>query len=466
MTTVPGLTTDGALELDEVSACRRVQELADAGVRYVVSTMVDSGSITRVKCFRLDDFMHFARSGSGFSILWALVLSNDQFTRTEAIQGPVGDIRMLPDPSALVRLASNPEWAWAPMDLYDQEGTPLSVCPRQFLKRMIRTASARGYRLGMAYELEWFLASESADGTAQPVHRGPGYSSNAWTLVNGFMRDLMDAMQAQGMRLSQLHPEYSDGQMEVSLGVTDPLTAADWHVLFRHTARTISQQHGLRSSFSPVTVPGLGNGCHLHFSLYQEGGTSLFTGGDRVVDLTPDGEAFLAGVLAELPGLLALACPTVPSYERLQPGHWAGAYQCWGHENREAALRFITGMAGGREQTANMEFKAVDGAGHPYLLPGAVIAAGLHGIEQEMRLPPSCSFDPGSVPASVREEAGIHRLPASLSEAADALAASRILRAALGPLLHDCMVAVRRAEAEADEGRPIADLVREQLWRF
>ncbi len=119
------MTTD-----DERHIERLVEELRAAGVRHLVATMVDSGSITRVKCFSLEDLASFVRSGSGFSILWALVLSNDHFTTTEAIKGPVGDIRMLPDPAAVVQLAATPEWAWAPMDLYDQEGAPLSLCPR------------------------------------------------------------------------------------------------------------------------------------------------------------------------------------------------------------------------------------------------------------------------------------------------------------------------------------------------
>jgi glutamine synthetase len=444
---------------------RRTEELRAAGVRYVVCTVVDSGSITRVKCFPLEELEHFARSGSGFSILWALVLSNDHFTTTEAISGPVGDMRMLPDTDAIVQLAATPEWAWAPLDLFDQEGQPLSVCPRQFLKRMVGEARQAGFQLGMAYELEWFLATVDDDGV-RPVHKGPGYSSNAWAIVHPFSRDLLDALAAQEVGVSQLHPEYSHGQMEVSLAVADPLTAADWHVLLRHTVRSIGEQHGYRSSFSPVTVPGLGNGSHLHFSLCDLAGENLFCGGDRVVQLTPPGEAFLAGVLDEIDAIVALACPTVPSYERLQPQRWAGAYKVWGHENREAALRFITGMAGGRQQTANMELKAADCAGHPYLLCGAVIAAGLNGVARGMTLPEPCWVDPGGMTAADRRAAGYVQLPASLSEAADALAASSVLRDAMGEMLHDCMVAVRRAEAEADEGRPIDELVAEQLWRF
>lgn len=455
------MTTDEERRIE-----RRVEQLQATGVRHVVATMVDSGSITRVKCFGLEDLASFARSGSGFSILWALVLTNDQFTTTKAISGPVGDMRMLPDTEAIVQLAATPEWAWAPLDLYDQEGAPLPVCPRGYLKRMTARAAELGYALRMAYELEWFLGKATDDDSPAPVHRGPGYSSNAWALTHEFSSDLLDALTAQGVRVSQLHPEYSYGQMEVSLGAADPLWAADWHVLLRHTVRTLSARYGWRSSFSPVTVPGLGNGSHLHFSLYDLGGKNLFCDGDRVLGLTAAGEAFLAGVLAELDAIVAIACPTVPSYERLQPHHWAGAYRVWGHENREAALRFITGMAGGRQDTANMEFKAADCAGHPYLLPGAIIAAGLNGIEQNMTLPEPCWVDPGGLTDEQRAAAGYERLPSSLSEAADALEASQVLRTAMGDLLHDCTIAVRRAEAAADEGRPIEDVVREHLWRF
>jgi len=455
------VTTDEERRIESL-----VEELRAVGVRHIMATMVDSGSITRVKCFSLEDLAAFAHWGSGFSILWALALSNDHFTTTKAIQGPVGDMRMLPDTTAVVQLAATPEWAWAPLDLYDQEGAPLSVCPRGFLKRMTAEAAERGFAVRMAYELEWFLGHATEDDSAVPVHRGPGYSSNAWALTHEFSAALLDALGAQGVRVAQLHPEYSHGQMEVSLGVADPLSAADWHVLFRHTVRSLSARYGWRSSFSPVTVPGLGNGSHLHFSLYDVEGKNLFCDGDGVLGITAAGEAFLAGVLAELDAIVAIACPTVPSYERLQPKHWAGAYRVWGHENREASLRFITGMIGGRQDTANMEFKAADCAGHPYLLSGAVIAAGLNGIEQGMTLPEPCWVDPGSMTADERAAADYERLPASLSAAADALERSDVLRGAMGDLLHDCTVAVRRAEAEADQGRPIDEVVQEHLWRF
>jgi len=208
------------------------------------------------------------------------------------------------------------------------------------------------------------------------------------------------------------------------------------------------------------------NGCHIHFSLWNAEGDNLFADGPGIVELTEEGESFLAGVFAELPALVALACPTVPSYERLQPQHWAGAYQVWGHENREAALRFIQGMAGGRRRTANMEFKAIDCAGHPYLVPGAIIAAGLAGMQHNLRLPEPVLIDPFELSEPERLARDVRRLPKSLAEATEALAASEVLREAMGDMLFDSIVAVRRAEAEADEGKPLEQLVAEHLWRF
>ena len=430
--------------------------------------MVDSGGINRVKCVPIDKLAKATRSGIGISQCWATALSNDHFATTAALGGPRGDIRLLPDPASLVQLHATPHWAWAALDQHEQDGGIFPACQRSYLKRMVKAASDLGYGLQMAYEFEWFTARLGADGSFAPIHAGPGYSSAAWAEVHELADDLLEALEAQHMDVEQFHPEFSFGQMEVSFGPNDPVTTADWNVLFRHTVRSISARHGCRASFAPVTALGqpAGNGCHIHFSLWNSRGENLFAEGTRVVELTGEGESFLAGVLAELPALVALGCPTVPSYERLQPQRWAGAYEVWGHENREAALRFIQGMAGGRRQTANMEFKAIDCAGHPYLVPGAVIAAGLAGIKAELRLPEPVLVDPFELSEAERVDRGIRRLPQSLSEAADALARSRVLREAMGDVLFDACVAVRRAEAEIDEGKPLEQLVAEHLWRF
>src|SRR5262249_50952619 len=89
------------------------------------------------------------------------------------------------------------------------------------------------------------------------------------------------------------------------------------------------------------------------------------------------GEAVAAGVLAALPALVGVGSPSVASYLRLVPSHWAGAYQVWGKENREAALRLVTGSSGEQDVRANIEVKCFDLAANPYLAIGAVLATGL-----------------------------------------------------------------------------------------
>ena len=443
-----------------------VRTLNEAGVDWVIGSLVDSGGINRVKVVPLDRFPNAMRSGIGISACWNTALSDDTFTSTAASNGPSGDLRLIPDPDSLVQLAATPRWAWAAVDQYLQDGSVSPGCQRSFLKRMIQHAADRGFSLKMAYEFEWFTAQEES-GSLWPIHTGPGYSSTAWAEVHEVAEGILTALATQGIRIEQFHPEYAVGQMEVSLGVSDPLQTADWNVLFRHTVRSVTAQHGFRASFSPVTIVGqVGNGCHIHFSLWNEAGQNLFNGGERILELTPEGEAFLAGVYAELPAIIAVTCPTALSYYRLQPHHWAGAYQCWGHENREAALRFIQGMVGTRGRNANMELKSADTAGHPYLVPAVIIAAGLNGVERGLRLPPPISVDPSSLTREQLDAHGIRRLPESLDEAADLLAESAVLREAMGDFLHDCTVAVRKAEAARTRDQSVERLVEGHLWRF
>ncbi|MBO0715425.1 MAG: hypothetical protein J2P59_11765, partial [Acidimicrobiales bacterium] len=165
--------------------------------------------------------------------------------------------------------------------------------------------------------------------------------------------------------------------------------------------------------------------------------------------MTPLGESFVAGILSELPALVAVGAPSVASYLRLVPSHWAGVYACWGRENREAAVRFITGMVGDREGAANVEVKCFDQSANPYLAIGALLAAGLSGVERSLALPPEMGDDPGSHPPGELEAMGVRRLPQSLAESLDHLERSEVLREAMGTPLYQAFVAVRRAELEA-----------------
>lgn len=160
-------------------------------------------------------------------------------------------------------------------------------------------------------------------------------------------------------------------------------------------------------------------------------GHSLLAGGDWRHGLTAEGEAFAAGVLAALPALTAIGAPSVASYLRLVPSRWAGAYHCWGLENREAAPRLVTGSTGEQDVRANIEIKCFDLAANPYLVAGSLIAAGLAGLDADAALPEEITVDPAGLADAELARRGIRRLPRSLAEAAGCLEASAVLREAM-----------------------------------
>ena len=171
--------------------------------------------------------------------------------------------------------------------------------------------------------------------------------------------------------------------------------------------------------------------------------------------LSTDARAFIAGVLAHLPGLCGLTAPSFNSYHRIVPQYWAGAFACWGHDNREAPVRVPSVFRGIEEASTNAELKAADASANPYLAVGGLIAAGLDGLERGLEPPEPVEVDPATIDADERERRGIRRLPTTQDEALNELAADELLLDALGPTLAESYLAVRRSEwaaySEGDE---------------
>jgi glutamine synthetase len=440
--------------------------LVEQGVEGVALTFVDTAGITRVKAVPLARLGRAAGWGVGMSPVFDTFVSDDSITTTDALGSPDGDLRLLPDLSRLVVLSGQPGWAWAPVDRYTQDGEPHPACQRLFAQRMVQRAADQGLTASMAVEIEWAVSVGASADEFTAACTGPGYGMTRLIELSDYARDLLVALRLQGVPVEQVHPEYSDGQYEVSVEPLDPVGAADRSVLVRQTVQAISARHGLRASFAPSVIPGhVGNGGHLHVSVSRDG-SNLFAGGDLPFGMTGQAASFTAGVLAELPALLAIGAPAVSSYQRLVPSHWAGAYACWGLETREAALRFVTGSAGNEQQSANLEVKSVDLAANPYLLVGSVLAAGLAGIEAGLTLPEPVTGDPGLLDAAERHRRGIARLPESLDEAVDAFAASTVLRDALGDVLADAVVAVRRAESARFDGMSPEQVAAALRWVY
>jgi glutamine synthetase len=440
-----------------------LEELVARGVRVIAVTIVDNAGVARVKGVPIAAFERALRSGVGLSPIFNVCTVVDTFTSSGTVGGPVGDLRLIPDPRAV--RACEPGWAMAPADQYTQDGEVFGCCQRSFARRMVEQARERGLELRCGWELEWFLGGE-ANGSFQPTYTSPGYGLAALTEVSTYVCELVQRLAESDVHVGQVHPEYAPGQLEISLPPSDPVASADLSVFARHVIRSLSIRHEFRASFSPVVIPEqVGNGGHLHVSALSEG-RNAFAHGAAPRGLTDVGESFLAGVLAELPALMAIGAPSVVSYMRLQPSHWAGAYACWGRENREAALRLVAGTSGDEHATANFEIKCFDQSANPYLVTGAVIAAGLRGVDRALALRPEVTADPASLAERELEALGAERLPQSLEVSISALEQSNAIRSAMDPMLFDALLAVRRAELELFKGADPDALVAAHRWRY
>jgi glutamine synthetase len=209
-----------------------------------------------------------------------------------------------------------------------------------------------------------------------------------------------------------------------------------------------------------VFADNVGNGGHVHASFWQDG-RNLLSGGSGRHGLTQTGESIVAGLLDAMPALLAIGAPSPASYLRLQPSRWAGVFQIWGTENREAAVRFIAASPAD-PGAANVELKCFDLSANPYLLTGAVLAIAIASADRQSRLPDEVSGDPG-VPGHPLADRAV-RLPGSLAEAVAALEASDDLRKAAGEELLSTFAASRRAEIELAEGQATDVIISRARW--
>lgn len=427
--------------------------MSDATVALL--TMIDNAGVARTKAVPTTSLEAVAKSGVGISYVTSVFCADDAIAQSPGRDTPSGDMRLVPDLDAVVAVHESP-LLWAPVWQLDQDMMPMPTCGRHILGRVVDALAEAGLRADIAYETEFTLFRRDGGAT---VHTGPGYSPLAFLEAEDFGVALVAALEAQGIGCQQFHAEYSPGQYEVSIPHRGPLAAADALVLTRFTVHRLAKAHGHRASFSPRPAPDIpvGNGCHLHISLWRND-DNLFSDLDAATSPSVQGLAAIGGILAHLRGIQAVLTPSVPSYERLQPHHWSGAYTCWGRENREAAIRHIEGSAPARPTSANIELKPVDGAANPYLAAAVALTAALDGIQTGIAAPEPVSIDPDALPAAERDRIGIHRLPEDLGAAVEAMDADGLAAQLFGDLQYQAFRAVRLSEWERYK-----DLSREQV---
>jgi glutamine synthetase len=442
------------------AARKAVREADSDELELVRFIYADHGGIIRGKSVSRQFLPERIVSGIGHTVAMMAMSMLDSLQPVDGM-GPVGEVRLVPDPDTLVPLPYAPGAGAMLADLVRPDGGPWEACPRTFLKQAIAALAAEGYALTAAFEPEFTLGRREpgpAGGPDRliPVADSLCYSLTGFHQAHDFVMDLVAALRAQGLEVEHYYPELGHGQQELTIRHTPALRAADNHVLYRETVRGVSFRRGLWATLAPKPIPDqAGNGTHLHVSLTDvtadgtPGSTQVFADPADACGLSQAGYHFIGGLLAHLPALLALTCGSVNSYRRLQPQFWSSAYAVWGMENREAAVRICAPLRGDPTSSVNLELKPSDSSANPYLALGAVIHAGLDGIRNRISPGRAVNVDPATLSGAHAAELGVRRLPDSLTAALDALEADALLMDALGPLRATAYLAVKRSEAAA-----------------
>ncbi|WP_179472135.1 type I glutamate--ammonia ligase [Mycolicibacterium vinylchloridicum] len=418
-------------------------ELQAGGVSTVIGTVVTAAGLTHAKTVPVRRLDAFADPGLGFSpVTHVFAIDRAGIALTEGIT-VVGDERIRIDLDALRIIGDG--LAWAPASFFDQDGNPIPACARGTLARIEARLAEAGLQARVGHEIEFLLVDP--DGNRLPGNLWAQYGLAGVLEYEGFVRDVTVAAGAAGVGIEQFHPEYGINQFEISLTPKSPVAAADQLVLARIVIGRVARKYGVRVSLSPVPFAGsVGSGAHQHFSLLR-GDAPVFSGGTGAQGMTTEGESAIGGIVSGLPQAELIFCGSIVSGLRMKPGNWAGAYACWGTENREAAVRFVRGTHG-NPYGANVEVKVVDPSANPYFATAAILGLALDGIEHSAVLPPETAVDPAVLSENERASAGTVALSGDQAEQIAALDGSARLRTILGDAGVNALVAVRRYEHE------------------
>lgn len=411
----------------------------------------DLVAVTRGRGVPLSEYPARRRDG----INWAM--AGQALTPFEDIAdnpwGSMDEVHMTPDETTHVRFevgGGMPAFNIALCDAITTDGTVWEACPRGVLRAAVDDLRQRhGLEILASPELEFQLVGDA-------VRDVTPFSLEAFRMMPDLGQRMVEALRAAGCAPETFEPEYGVGQYEFSCAPAFGIAAGDRIVLAKEVVREVARRAGLRASFTPKPFPTRpGNGAHIHLSLWTRDRRPATHDPSRPGGLTEQAARFAAGVVRHMPALCAFAAPSVPSYYRLGPHHWSAGYACMGVTNREAALRVCLpskGSAASVRRRFNLEYRPADGASNPHLTLGAIVRAGLAGLDEKLPLPTLVQEDPHDMGAARRREHGIAPLPATLGEALDALIGDRTVTGWFAPNLLDTYIAVKRKEIAVCEG--------------
>jgi glutamine synthetase len=361
-----------------------------------------------------------------------------------------GDFEMTPDLGTLRRIPWQEGTALLLADVHWLDHADVLQSPRQVLKRQLDRLAERGWTAYVGTELEFIVFEDSFEQAwdkgyknLTPANRyNVDYSILGTGRIEQLLRAIRLGMRDAGMQVESAKGECNPGQHEIAFRFTDALTTCDNHVIYKTGAKEIAAAQGSSLTFMAKFNEREGNSCHIHLSIRDEQGHPVFAG-DREGGLSLTFEQFLAGQLAGLRELTPFFAPNINSYKRFQPGSFAPTAVAWGYDNRTCALRVV-----GRGSSLRFENRVPGGDVNPYLAVAAMIAAGLHGIENELE--PVAPF------AGNAYSAGFEQVPTTLHEASRLLQGSALARKAFGDEVVDHYVNACRVEM-ADYDAAVTD---------
>jgi len=339
-----------------------------------------------------------------------------------------GDMVMTPDLTTFRLIPWLPGTALVIADLVWADGSAVPVAPRAVLRRQLDRLTERGLAADVATELEFIVFDQPYREAWASGYRGltPAsdynidYAILASSRMEPLLRDIRLGMQGAGLRFEAVKGECNRGQQEIGFRFDEALVTCDNHAIYKNGAKEIADQHGKSLTFMAKYDEREGNSCHIHLSLRARDGTAAFNDDSGPHGMSPLFRSFVAGQLATLCELTLFYAPNINSYKRFADGSFAPTAAAWGLDNRTCAMRVV-----GRGRNVRVECRVPGGDVNQYLAVAALIAGGLHGVEQDLPLPEP--YDGNAYQAT-----DVGRLPATLAEAAALFEGSSLAREAFG----------------------------------
>jgi glutamine synthetase len=337
-----------------------------------------------------------------------------------------GDFAIAADMSTLRRIPWLDRTALVLCDVVNHDGSPVVASPRQVLIAQYERALELGYTPLFASELEFYLYKQSYAEAHEQDYRDLtptipyilDYHVLATTMDENVIGQIRRGMRGAGIPVEFSKGEAWYGQHELNVRYADAVTSADRHAIYKNGVKEIAFLNGVSATFmAKPSEKDIGSSCHIHSSLIDSSGASVFVNGHDETDVF---RHYLGGLRGRIRELALFIAPTVNSYKRYATESWAPTSISWGRDNRTCGFRIV-----GHDQSRRVECRIPGADVNPYLGYAALLAAGLDGIANES--------DPGPELVGNAYEAGqAEPFPSTLREAVDLWEGSEFARAVFG----------------------------------